>query len=177
MKALTTLLATVALLALLVAAPATAQTTNAACQDIQDRLNAGDNTLTSAELLSCGLSPEAISPCEGSTDPNCDNTGYPSIGGPNGVGTNNECSDLPEGSAEAIECYEALIAAGSSASASASASASVAADDAQYSPDASVPAEPEITELPATGGASLLALGSGVLLVIGCLLARRVVRS
>lgn len=71
------------------------------------RLNAGDDSLTSANL------PEGA---------------YPSIGGPDGVGTDNPCSDLPEGSPEAVACYEDLIGtAPSSASPGASSSASPAA--------------------------------------------------
>ena len=101
-----------------------AEAQDAACDQVQDRLNAGDDSLTSAELLACGLSPEAIHPCEGVTDPNCGANlpegAYPSINGPDGVGTNNACSDLPEGSPEAVACYEDLIG---TASASASAPA------------------------------------------------------
>jgi LPXTG-motif cell wall-anchored protein len=65
----------------------------------------------------------------------------------------------------------------SSASASASASAS-SAPAAQYqysSPSASASASPTAV-LPETGGSSLIALGAGVLLVAGGLLARRIVR-
>jgi hypothetical protein len=103
-----------------------------ACDEVRDRLDTGDDSLTSAELLACGLSPEAINPCEGNPDPNCGASlpegAYPSIGGPDGVGTDNPCSDLPEGSPEAVACYEDLIGtAPPSASASASASASPAA--------------------------------------------------
>jgi Domain of unknown function (DUF4352) len=101
-----------------------AEAQGTACDEVQDRLNAGDDSLTSAELLACGLSPEAINPCEGNPDPSCGANlpegAYPSIGGPDGVGTNNACSDLPEGSPEAVACYEDLIG---TASASASAPA------------------------------------------------------
>ena len=131
-------------LAMVLSAPVMAQSTSAsagasapaqssACDGVQDRLNAGDDSLTSAELLACGLSPEAISPCEGNPDPDCGASlpegAYPSINGPNGVGTNNACSGLPEGSPEAVACYEDLIRTASpdasgSASAPPSASAS-----------------------------------------------------
>src|SRR5215210_3800437 len=47
-----------------------------------------------------------------------------------------------------------------------------AAPQAQYSAPAASPA----AELPPTGGSSLIALGAGVLLVAGGLLARRIVR-
>ena len=132
-------------LALASSAPVMAQSTSAsagasaqssACGEVQDRLNAGDEGLTSAELLACGLSPEAIDPCEGNPDPNCGANlpegAYPSIGGPDGVGADNACSGLPEGSPEAVACYEDLIGTASpgtspSASSSASASASSSA--------------------------------------------------
>jgi sensor domain CHASE-containing protein len=61
----------------------------------------------------------------------------------------------------------------------ASASAAPAAVQYQYEQPAaaqySAPASPE-AELPPTGGSSLIALGAGVLLVAGGLLARRIVR-
>jgi len=97
-------------LALVSSAPVMAQSTSAcagasapaqssACDEVQDRLNAGDDSLTSAELLACGLSPEAISPCEGNPDPDCGASlpegAYPSINGPNGVGTNNARAAVP----------------------------------------------------------------------------------
>jgi hypothetical protein len=47
-----------------------------------------------------------------------------------------------------------------------------AAPQAQYSAPTASPA----AELPPTGGSSLIALGAGVLLVAGGLLARRIVR-
>jgi len=155
-------------LALVLSAPVMAQSASAsasvgpsasACDLVKERLYAGDDSLTSAELLACGLSPEAISPCEGVPDPNCNNEGYPSIGGPNGVGENNACSSLPEGSPKAVACYEDLIANLGSSSASPSASPS-ASSSASASPTASLSALPE------TGGpASVLALGSLALLV------------
>ena len=64
-------------------------------------------------------------------------------------------------------------------SASAAAPAAVqyqyAAPQAQYSAPTASPAAPA-AELPPTGGSSLIALGAGVLLVAGGLLARRIVR-
>ncbi len=124
----------------LVFAPA-ALAQNAACQDVQDRLNAGDPTLTPAELLACGLSPEAIG-------------AGPSIGGPMGVGENNVCSDLPPGSAAAIECYEQLIASMESGAA-----------PSQYAPEQPQTQAP--TELSDTGGPALLIPAAGVLLAAG----------
>ena len=50
-----------------------------------------------------------------------------------------------------------------------------AAAEYQYSASASASASPA-AELPETGGSSLIALGAGVLLVAGGLLARRIVR-
>jgi hypothetical protein len=153
---------------LVLSAPVMAQSASAsasvgpsasACDLVKERLYAGDDSLTSAELLACGLSPEAISPCEGVPDPNCNNEGYPSIGGPNGVGENNACSSLPEGSPEAVACYEDLIANLGSSSASPSASPS-ASSSASASPTA------PLSALPETGGpVSVLALGSLALLV------------
>ena len=59
------------------------------CEEIQAILNGeapGIETLTPEELLDCGLSPEAIDPCEGNPDPNCGENlpegAYPSINGP-----------------------------------------------------------------------------------------------
>jgi len=66
--------------------------------------------------------------------------------------------------APAAAQYQYSASATASASASATASASASASTA--------PA----TELPSTGGSSLIALGAGVLLVAGGLLARRIVR-
>jgi hypothetical protein len=159
------------MLALVLSTPVMAQSTsasasapseNAACEAVGDRLNAGDDTLTSAELLACGLSPEAISPCEGVPDPNCNNEGFPSIGGPNGVGENNECSGLPPGSPEAVACFEDLIAGLGGGSESASPTASATASPTA-SPTATATAS--ATSLPETGGVSVLALGSLALLV------------
>ena len=167
-------------LAILSSAPVMAQSTSAsasvsagaqsaACDDVQDRLGAGDDSLTSAELLACGLSPEAINPCEGNPDPDCDASlpggAYPSIGGPDGVGTDNACSDLPEGSPEAVACYEDLIGTASpGASSGASSSASAGASSSA-------------SALPDTGGpASALALVPLALLLGTGLLALAVVR-
>jgi len=80
-----------------------------------------------------------------------------------------------------IEHASATVTATATATASATASASsapavqyqYAAPEVQYSASASsAPA----AELPSTGGSSLIALGAGVLLVAGGLLARRIVR-
>ena len=79
----------------LIAPAAVAQ--NATCDQVVYRLYAGDSSLTPAELLSCGKSPEAIG-------------AGPSINGPYGVGTNNVCSGLPQGSTESVACFEELIA-------------------------------------------------------------------
>ena len=154
-------------------ASASAQAQSVACDDVQDRLDAGDDSLTSAELLACGLSPEAIDPCEGNPDPSCGASlpggAYPSIGGPDGVGTDNACSDLPAGSPEAVACYEALIG---TASPGASSSASDSA-----SPATSAGASSSASALPDTGGpASALALAPLALLVGTGLLALGVAR-
>ena len=152
-------------------ADASAEAQSSACDEVRNRLDAGDDTLTSAELLACGLSPEAISPCEGNPDPSCGANlpegAYPSIGGPGGVGTDNACSDLPEGSPEAVACYEDLI---ETASPGASGSASVSAP-----PSAS--ASSSASALPETGGpASAFALVPLAFLVGTGLLALDAVR-
>ena len=67
------------------------------CEDMVNRIWTGDPSLTAAELLSCGKSPEVIG-------------ARPSIQGPYGVGTVNECSYLPQGSPESVACFEWLIA-------------------------------------------------------------------
>jgi hypothetical protein len=91
-----TYLIVLSMLAILVFAP-TATTQNASCDEVRDRLNVGDSSLIPAELLSCGLSPEAIG-------------AGPSINGPYGVGTDNVCSGLPQGSPKSVACLEELIA-------------------------------------------------------------------
>src|SRR5829696_6321893 len=57
----------------------------------------------------------------------------------------------------------------------AAASPAAAPAEAQYAAPTASPAAPA-AELPPTGGSSLIALGAGVLLVAGGLLARRIVR-
>ena len=67
------------------------------CEDMRNSFFVdGGINLTAADLLSCGMSPEAIG-------------AGPSINGPYGVGTDNECSYLPKGSPEAKSCFEWLI--------------------------------------------------------------------
>ena len=67
------------------------------CEDMRNSFFVdGGINLTAADLLSCGMSPEAIG-------------AGPSINGPYGVGKENECSYLPLGSPEAKACYEWLI--------------------------------------------------------------------
>jgi LPXTG-motif cell wall-anchored protein len=78
--------------------------------------------------------------------------------------------------AAASSTASASVAADSQYAASASAG-SDASGDGTSSASASATPEATVTTLPETGGASLLAVGAGVLLVAGGLLARRVVRS
>ena len=67
------------------------------CEDMRNSFfTGGAANLNAADLLSCGMSPEAIG-------------AQPSINGPYGVGKDNECSYLPLGSPEAKSCYEWLI--------------------------------------------------------------------
>ena len=71
----------------------------------------------------------------------------------------------------------AVVAEVASASATASATASAAAaGQYQYAAAAQYQYASAAPELPPTGGSSLIALGAGVLLVAGGLLARRIVR-
>jgi hypothetical protein len=125
------------------------------CQELDARIAAGvgDNPLTTAELLSCGISPEVISPCEGVPDPSCAANNPPGIsfGGPNGATANDteKCAALPEGSPESIACYEELVAR--------------LTGTTQTTAPTTAPA---ITEMPATGGPSLL-LPAGLLLASG----------
>jgi len=74
--------------------------------------------------------------------------------------------------------YKATASATATATATASASSAPAAVQYQYAaPTASATASATAAaELPPTGGSSLIALGAGVLLVAGGLLARRIVR-
>lgn len=77
-----------------------------------------------------------------------------------------EIEDLNQGGDDAGDVVVGSVAAGDDASAAAGSAAAGSASAA-----ASAPAE-----LPETGGASLLALGAGALLVAGGLVARRIVR-
>jgi hypothetical protein len=70
---------------------------------------------------------------------------------------------------------ETAVASASAAAAPAAVQYQYAAPKAQYSAPSASPAAPA-AELPPTGGSSLIALGAGVLLVAGGLLARRIVR-
>ena len=67
---------------------------------------------------------------------------------------------------------EQAVASASAAAAPAAVQYQYAAPQAQYAAPTASPA----AELPPTGGSSLIALGAGVLLVAGGLLARRIVR-
>src|SRR5215204_3277578 len=70
---------------------------------------------------------------------------------------------------------QTAVASASAAAAPAAVQYQYAAPQAQYSAPTASPAAPA-AELPPTGGSSLIALGAGVLLVAGGLLARRIVR-
>ena len=70
---------------------------------------------------------------------------------------------------------EEAVASASAAAAPAAVQYQYAAPQAQYAAPTASPAAPA-AELPPTGGSSLIALGAGVLLVAGGLLARRIVR-
>jgi hypothetical protein len=72
------------------------------CEEIQAILNGeapGIESLTSEELLACGLSPEAIDPCEGNPDPNCGENlpegAYPSIDGPESLPPSSPAPESP----------------------------------------------------------------------------------
>jgi hypothetical protein len=71
-----------------------------------------------------------------------------------------------------VPAVEEAVAAASPAAAPAAVQYQYAAPQAQYAAPTASPA----AELPPTGGSSLIALGAGVLLVAGGLLARRIVR-
>jgi hypothetical protein len=71
-----------------------------------------------------------------------------------------------------VPVVEEVVAAASPAAAPAAVQYQYAAPQAQYAAPTASPA----AELPPTGGSSLIALGAGVLLVAGGLLARRIVR-
>jgi hypothetical protein len=74
-----------------------------------------------------------------------------------------------------VPVVEEVVAAASPAAAPAAVQYQYAAPQAQYAAPTASPAAPA-AELPPTGGSSLIALGAGVLLVAGGLLARRIVR-
>jgi hypothetical protein len=75
-----------------------------------------------------------------------------------------------------VPVVEEVVAAASPAAAPAAVQYQYAAPaEAQYAAPTASPAAPA-AELPPTGGSSLIALGAGVLLVAGGLLARRIVR-
>lgn len=99
-RKVTLLVIVAAILALALVTPAMAQEEydySYVCEDMRNSffIDGGAN-LNAADLLSCGMSPEAIG-------------AQPSINGPYGVGKDNECSYLPLGSPEAKSCYEWLI--------------------------------------------------------------------
>jgi hypothetical protein len=71
-----------------------------------------------------------------------------------------------------VPVVEEVVAAASPAAAPAAVQYQYAAPEVQYAAPTASPA----AELPPTGGSSLIALGAGVLLVAGGLLARRIVR-
>jgi hypothetical protein len=71
-----------------------------------------------------------------------------------------------------VPAVEEVVASASATAAPAAVQYQYAAPQAQYSAPTASPA----AELPPTGGSSLIALGAGVLLVAGGLLARRIVR-
>ena len=73
-----------------------------------------------------------------------------------------------------VPVVEEVVAAASPAAAPAAVQYQYAAPEAQPAAPAASPAP--AAELPPTGGSSLIALGAGVLLVAGGLLARRIVR-
>src|SRR5215207_3876274 len=78
-----------------------------------------------------------------------------------------------------VPVVEEVVAAASPAAAPAAVQYQYAAPaEAQYAAPTASPAAPAApaAELPPTGGSSLIALGAGVLLVAGGLLARRIVR-
>jgi hypothetical protein len=168
MRRITTLLAA-ALVALALAAPAMAQDAsgckpNPAVEggEICRGLTNEEATQLAGQGYSCDLADNGAV-CAGipaSASASASAAAEPCNGGPvretpDGL----QCSNLPD------------------VSASASASASAPAEDTAAAGQYRVPAPTTgITELPATGGASLLALGAGVLLVAGGLVARRIVR-
>jgi hypothetical protein len=71
-----------------------------------------------------------------------------------------------------VPAVEEAVASATAAAAPAAVQYQYAAPQAQYAAPTASPA----AELPPTGGSSLIALGAGVLLVAGGLLARRIVR-
>jgi hypothetical protein len=71
-----------------------------------------------------------------------------------------------------VPVVEEAVASATAAAAPAAVQYQYAAPQAQYAAPTASPA----AELPPTGGSSLIALGAGVLLVAGGLLARRIVR-
>ena len=74
------------------------------------------------------------------------------------------------------EVETVIASATATATATASASSAPAAVQYQYQYQYAAPTASAAAELPPTGGSSLIALGAGVLLVAGGLLARRIVR-
>ena len=151
------LLAAMLAMVLAAAAPALAQVTVA-----------GDDN-TSAQYVDCSQVQAAANVQYGDQNAAANDEAVAAAASELGITQNQanacfgEISDLNQGGDDAGDIVVGSVAADSgSASASAAGSASAAA---------SAPAE-----LPETGGASLLALGAGALLVAGGLVARRIVR-
>jgi LPXTG-motif cell wall-anchored protein len=90
-----------------------------------------------------------------------------------------EVSDVNQGNdnvGDVVEDDDATAAAAAEADASAAAAAAAGSAAAAGGGSAAAAAASAPAELPETGGASLLALGAGALLVAGGLVARRIVR-
>ncbi len=142
---------------------------NAVCQNIIGSF--GD--ITQSQSGDASAVADASADADDDSNANADSEAVAEVAQEQGVSIAqvNQClNDFDEDGNGTVTVDETVVAEGSaSASSSASSSASASASSSASSSAAT-------TTLPETGGASLLALGAGALLVAGGLVARRIVR-
>jgi len=158
-------------LVLMAAAPALAQVTS--------EVEGDDNDTSTAQYVDCSQVAFAVQTQYGDADAIAtdDSTAIAEIVSEQGITVNQANACLGEidlnddGVVEVVEIVEVVQSGGASAAAEATAAGSASASAA-----GSASAVAGVTELPETGGAGLLALGAGVMLVGGGLVARGMMR-
>ena len=162
------LLAAMLAMVLAAAAPVFAQ--------VESEVEGDDNTTSTAQYVDCSQVQIALQAQYGDASANAedDSDAVAEVASDQGITQQQVNACLGEINVDGDDGDDAAAAAAAAAAAgegSAAAAATAAAGSASAASSASAAAE-----LPETGGASLLALGAGALLVAGGLLARRIVR-